>query len=194
MSDQLKTIWDERYTNNNEQPTACQILRDFSYLLPAHGQALDFACGLGGNALLLSASGLTTSAWDLSSVGIEKLTSLAHQQSLQINAQARDVILSPPEENSFDVIVVSYFLERQLFPALLAALKPSGLLFYETFIADKPAGSGPTNPDYLLQENELLHLTDSLLIRAYREEGTLGDMQKGVRNVAMLLGQKKPKP
>ena len=95
-----------------------------------------------------------------------------------------------PEANSFDVIVVSYFLERDLFPALLFALNPGGLLFYETFIRDKPEGTGPSNPEYLLEQNELLKRCDELVIRAYREEGQVGNIAKGVRNVAMLVGQK----
>lgn len=190
MSDQLQIKWDERYAKNNDLPQACRILQQFSHLLPPNGQALDFACGLGGNALLLAKHGLATHAWDLSPIGIEKLTQLAAQASANIKTEARDVIAQAPEENSFDVIVVSYFLERKLFPALLAALKPSGLLFYETFIADKPDGSGPSNPDYCLKQNELLQHCDGLIIRAYQEEGMIGDLSKGLRNVAMLVGQK----
>ena len=182
-------MWDERYEKNNDLPQACQTLREFSHLLPDHGKALDLASGLGGNALLLARSGLATSAWDLSSVGIKKLKRLAVQQSLDVAALTRDIITEPPQANSFDVIVVSYFLERQLFPTLLGALRPSGLLFYETFVQDKPQGVGPSNPDYLLEQNELLSLCDGLVIRAYREEGLIGDASKGCRNVAMLVAQ-----
>lgn len=184
-------MWDERYAKNNDTPQACQVLREFSHLLPSQGKALDLASGLGGNALLLSKTELTTTAWDLSRVAIEKVKALALLQSTEIDAKQRDAIIEPPLQNSFDVIVVSYFLERQLFPALLTALKPSGLLFYETFVRDKPSGVGPSNPDYLLEQNELLRLCDGLIIRAYREEGLIGDESKGTRNVAMLVGQKK---
>jgi len=183
-------MWDDRYTKNNDMPQACQVLREFSHLLPSQAAALDVACGLGGNALLLSKLGLDTTAWDLSSVGIEKLNHLAEQQAMNITAQVHDVVAEPPEENSFDVIVVSYFLEREIFPALFAALKPNGLMFYETFIVDKPAGTGPSNPDYLLKQNELLSLCDGLVVRAYREEGMVGNVVEGTRNVAMLVGQK----
>ena len=67
-----------------------------------------------------------------------------------------DVEQEPPQANSFDVIVVSYFLERKLAPALMNALRPNGLLFYETFIREKPQGVGPSNPDFLLGENDIL--------------------------------------
>jgi len=189
LSDQLQTKWDERYAKNNDLPQACRVLQEFSHLLPSNGQALDLACGLGGNALLLAKNGLAVTAWDLSPIGIEKLAQLATQASANIEPQVRDVIVQPPEKNSFDVIVVSYFLERKLFPALLAGLKPSGLLFYETFITDKLKGSGPSNPDYCLQQNELLRRCDGLIIRSYREEGMTGNTSVGLRNVAMLVGQ-----
>ena len=182
-------MWDERYANNNDAPHACQVLREYSHLLPNHGKALDLACGLGGNALLLAKHDLDTSAWDLSSVGIEKLGYLARQQSTDIDAQVRDVNAELLQINSFEGIVVSYFLDRHLFPALFAALKPSGLLFYETFVRDKPPGIGPSNPDYLLEQNELLQLCGGLVIRVYREEGLIGDTTKGSRNVAMLVAQ-----
>ena len=190
MNDELQAQWDTRYDKNNDVPKACQVLREFSHLLPAQGHALDLASGMGGNALLLAKHGLTTSAWDLSPVGIEKLTNLAAQQSQLIDTQVRNIVSEPPAVNSFDVIVVSYFLERQLFPALIAALKPSGLLFYETFVREKPQDVGPSNPDYLLEKNELLQLCDGLVIRAYREEGLIGDVNSGVRNVAMLVGER----
>ena len=189
MNDELQAQWDARYAKNSDIPQACQVLREFSHLLPAQGHALDLGCGMGGNAILLAKHGLATSAWDLSPVGIERLANLAAQQSLTVAGQVRDIIGNPPAANSFDVIVVSYFLERQLFPALLAALKPSGLLFYETFVREKPQGVGPSNPDYLLEQNELLAFCDGLVIRAYREEGLIGDVDSGVRSVAMLVGE-----
>jgi len=189
-NDELQTQWDARYAKNKDTPQACRVLREFSHLLPKSGQALDLACGMGGNALWLAEQGLTTSAWDLSPVGINKLEERAKQQMLSIDAKTRDIIAEPPAENSVDVIVVSYFLERALFPALLASLKPSGLLFYETFVQDKPQGVGPSNPDYLLKQNELLEISGDLIIRVYREEGLIGDITGGCRNIAMLIAQK----
>ena len=191
MLETLRQKWDARYGDTHDIPLPCHVLREFAHLLPESGKALDLASGMGGNALLLAAHGLETTAWDLSPVGITKLRDHASRQSLVIDAQARDVMAHPPEANSFDVITVGYFLERDLFPALLAALKPSGLLFYETFIRDKPEGTGPSNPDYLLEQNELLQRCNSLVIRVYREEGRVGNAVKGCRNVAMLVGQKK---
>jgi 2-polyprenyl-3-methyl-5-hydroxy-6-metoxy-1,4-benzoquinol methylase len=191
MSEELTEKWNTRYRAAEGEVTACYALREFAHLLPATGEALDLACGRGGNALLLAEQGLQTQAWDLSSVAIETLQTIADARGLAIQASVRDVEQEPLQANSFDVIVVSYFLERDLAPALINALKPNGLLFYETFVHEKPQGVGPSNPNYLLGANELLNLFADLHVLAYREEGMVGAMEKGQRNVAMLVAQKR---
>ena len=75
---------------------------------------------------------------------------------LRIETRACNVITDPPKTESFDVIVVSRFLERRLFPYLAAALKPQGLLFYQTFTAVKAKDAGPNNPDYLLENKRIV--------------------------------------
>ncbi|MFU8833506.1 MAG: SAM-dependent methyltransferase, partial [Wenzhouxiangella sp.] len=65
-----------------------------------------------------------------------------------------------------------------------------GLLFYETFTREKVDDAGPSNPDFLLAPNELLHLFSPLRLLAYREEGVVGDAGRGLRNVAYLVGRR----
>ena len=186
----MQAKWDNRYqatVSNNCEPA--QVLSDYGHLLPAQGDALDLACGLGGNTLFLAKAGLRTKAWDISPVAIGRLEQMVRQQGLTVEALVRDVVARPPEPDSFDVIVVSYFLERDLMPAICAALRPGGLLFYQTFTRDKVTDRGPKNPDYLLAENELLRLCQGMRIRVYREEGCLGDVATGLRNEALLVAQ-----
>lgn len=191
MTEELTEKWNARYSTAEGEATACYVLREFAHLLPASGEALDLACGRGGNALLLAGHCLTTQAWDLSPVAVAHLQGIADARGLAIQATVHDVEQEPLPANSFDVIVVSYFLERQLAPALMTALRPNGLLFYETFIGEKQQGVGPSNPGYLLGANELLRLYAGLHILAYREEGMVGDLAQGRRNVAMLVAQKR---
>jgi SAM-dependent methyltransferase len=163
------------------------LLSEFAYLLPANGKALDLASGLGGNALFLAARGLTTEAWDLSAVAVERLELAA--ANLPLRARRRDVVMQPPAPESFDVICVAHFLDRGLCPAIAAALRPGGLLFYQTFSRERVDVSGPSTDRYRLDRNELLRLFDGLLVRFYRDEGCVGDTARGVRNVAQLIAQ-----
>lgn len=185
--------WDKRYRAISDTSAApARVLVENQHLLPATGAALDLASGLGGSALLLAELGLETHAWDISKVACAHLESTSQRVGAKIIVETRDVEQSPPEPQSFDVIVVRFYLNRNIVPALIAALRPGGLLFYETFTSLRVTDDGPENPDYLLKEGELLRLFDGLLTRFYREESILGDTSQGVRNIAQLIAEKPP--
>ena len=193
MNDATRQCWDQRYSETLTGQPPATVLSAHLHLLPATGTALDLACGLGANALLLARQGLATWAWDISPVAITRLDEYARKAGLAIHTEIRNVVLRPPEPARFDVIVVSRFLERSLAPALQAALHPGGLLFYQTFTKTRTGegeATGPRNPDFLLDDNELLHLFKPLRVRFYREEGLPGDSSRGCRNEAMLIAQK----
>ena len=181
--------WNAIYQMKTQNSIA-QVLTEFQHLLPTHGQALDLASGLGANALFLARRGLQTHAWDIASVAITKLQAAAQQQGLAINTEIRDVTAKPPEIDSFDLITVSHFLDRALMPHIIKALRHNGLLFYQTFTKVRTQDAGPKNPNYRLDQNELLALCQDLHLVVYREEGTLGDTTVGFRNQAMLIGQR----
>lgn len=194
---EMQQKWDRRYRTalgvkpEDAEPEAAVVLREFSHLLPGSGAALDLACGLGANALWLARAGLQVQAWDFSPVAIDALAARAERENLALQAAVRDVVATPPTSESFDVIVVSYFLGRALAPHLQAALRPGGLLFYQTFVQDKVADAGPNNPDFLLAENELLSLFPKLTVRVFRDEGITGNTKKGLRNETLFIGQLK---
>ncbi len=84
----------------------------------------------------------------------------------------------------YDLIVVFFYLQRQLFPALMDALKPGGFLIYKTYTIEKQSsGSGSANPEYLLQPNELLRAFQALRVFHYREPAS-------GKAVAELVAQK----
>lgn len=191
MSKEMNAKWDEKYEQSAKQDiNACRVLKENSHLLPKNGIALDYAAGLGGNALLLSECKLISHAWDISLVALNKLKQGADELKLSVITEVRDVEVNPPEAEKFDVIVGSNFLHRPTFADLITALHPGGLLFYQTFTQEKVSQQGPFNPDYLLKKNELLSLCSSLEILVYREEGVCGELKKGWRNQAMVVARK----
>ena len=185
-----QTKWNARYQQRTSTPRACRALLENQHLLPASGTALDLACGLGGNAYLLAAHGLETWAWDISDEAIAQVRQTAQRRSLAIHAEARDVVANPPAPDCFDVIVVSRFLDRRLTNALLAALKPSGRLYYQTFIKQAPDDMGPQQAQFRLDAQELLSLFRPLRLLVYREEAQVGDLTNGWRHEALFVGQK----
>jgi len=159
----LATKWNVRHRYAAEQsakaPQAAEVLVRNTDYLPSEGIALDFAAGRGGNALLLHEKGMRTHAWDLSSEAMAELQARLPEATCEV----RDVVTQPPAAESFDVIVVSRFLDRSLCPYLAAALRPKGVLFYQTFT------KGLSNPEFLLQPNELLTLFPTLRVQWYCE-------------------------
>ena len=209
MADNRSKKWDLRYLKLAEEGgvaaskvVAADVLIQNRHLLPANGSALDLACGLGGNAMFLASCGLEASAWDNSAVAISQLTERVRTEAIELNAECRDVIEKPPQKTSFDIIVVSRFLHRETSASLVDALKPGGLLFYQTFVS-QTIESGmaghvqtgrPGNPDYLLQPNELLSLFiypyDDMTVRHFQDYADCGDQSVGLRNESMLVAQK----
>ncbi len=187
LADQLR--WDSRYKQATQAPAPAAVLTDNLHLLPTSGKALDLACGLGGNALWLAERGLTVEAWDCSAVALEKLQQMAGQRSLEITTRVADLDDTLPEAASFDLIVVSSFLNRTLCPAIANALRPGGILAYQTFTQAQAVSGlgGPSNPAFLLAPGELLCLFADLAPCVYREERDCGDLQQGLRNQAYLL-------
>ncbi len=192
MQDQRQQAWERKYRLTEEgRPEAARVLAENAHLLPPEGRALDLACGHGGNALLLAAAGLDAEGWDYAEPAIENLKAEADRAGLALKGVVRDAVEQPPEPASFDVIVVSRFLERSLCPALVSALRPSGLLFYQTFTRLKVQGLGPRNPAFLLESNELLQLFAGLRVLVYREEHDCGEHATGWRDQAMLVAQRR---
>ena len=62
------------------------------------------------------------------------------------------------------------YLHRPLFPELLAALAPDGVLVYETFAVGNERYGRPSNPAFLLKPEELLDVVRGRLrVVAYED-------------------------
>jgi tellurite methyltransferase len=92
-----KEQWNERYRAATGEPQAAQVLSENLHLLPGTGQALDLACGLGANALLLAQQGLVVDAWDIADVAVAALQNAAFKRQLSVQAAVRDSLLRPPQ-------------------------------------------------------------------------------------------------
>ncbi len=173
--------WDSIYANRSQEvpARAAVVLQRYKHWLPRQGVALDFACGRGGNALLFAHGGLNTHAWDISSVGLQQLDDEAKANGLDIDTRVLDLQSHPLETSSFDTIACSYYLDRNRFSAICNALKPGGLLFYETFNATVPMGEGPSNPHFLLDRSELLQSFSELQVLFYEELWDIADADGG---------------
>ena len=183
--------WDERHAAATDIGVPAEVLLRNAHLLPAQGVALDLACGRGANALWLAEhTALELHAWDFSPAGVARLEAAARTRGLRIATEVRDVVARPPQPRAFDLVLVNHFLERAIVPALIDALRPGGLLLYQTFTREAVSARGPSTPEWRLARNELLALFAGLTVRAYREEGSLGDRSRGLRDLAYLVAER----
>jgi SAM-dependent methyltransferase len=138
--------WENMYRSGERgrenHPTA--LLVETAAKLPP-GSALDLACGTGRNALYLAEQGWTVTAVDGSESAIEQVRDRSSQRGLSINAQVAD--LAAPDfalqTEAFDLIVIAYYLQRNLFPLAKAALRLGGLLVAIAHTAEPGEESKP---------------------------------------------------
>jgi FolB domain-containing protein len=151
------------------------------------GRALDLACGRGRNAIYLAREGFQVAAWDRDADALEALQAQATSRGIT-TITIRLVDLERESEipaSSFDVILVCYYLQRDLVPQIMRALKPGGLVVYETFLIDNHERfNHPRRREFCLNHNELLALFAGLRVLAYREGAR--DPQKGPFTAALV--------
>jgi SAM-dependent methyltransferase len=181
--------WNERYS---ESPSSwiepdTFLINTFSEFLAhtAPGAALDLAGGAGRNAVWLAERGWRVKLVDISDVALkmarEKFELVKKASSSQPKTAAvrkgslkTEIVdlnsISHLGTEEYELLVVFYFLRRELFPAISRALKPGGTLIYRTYTIDRmKVPGGPSDPRYLLQHNELLHAFPGLRVLHYRE-------------------------
>jgi SAM-dependent methyltransferase len=141
------------------QPVQHQELRPsawvvrFMGLVPGGGAVLDVAAGAGRHTRLFAARGHPVVAVDRDT---SALRDLAHTPAEVIDADLEDGAPWPFGKRQFAAVIVTNYLHRPLFPALIRAVAPGGLLLYETFAAGNERFGKPSNPDFLLRPGELL--------------------------------------
>jgi dihydroneopterin aldolase len=138
------------------------------------GRVLDVAAGGGRNTLYLASQGFPVEAIDRDEDGLAALQRAVRERSLSnVTVRAVDLEVHPtlPKEQ-YDAAIVFLYLQRNLFPALIDALRPGGVLMYETFLIDNHLRHNhPRRREFCLEHNELLRLIGDLRV-LYYDEGT----------------------
>lgn len=150
---------------------------------------LDLACGTGRNGLLLAKHGIPVVFADSSASALETINQQLAEPGLPGHTWQVDLEqtgTSPLTGQTFSAILVFRYLHRPLFPTLLTAVKPGGLVVYETFTTGNLQYGRPNNPDFLLRPGELESIFHDWEIVFYYE----GDLQDPDRNVAQLVARK----
>lgn len=155
------------------QPSAW--IARFAHLVPRGARLLDVAAGRGRHARLFATRGAHVVAVDRDADALAALRGIADIDVLVADLEAGPW---PFAGKAFDAIVVTNYLHRPLFTPIIDALAADGLLLYETFAVGNEALGRPTNPDFLLRENELLDVARGRLTIVAFEQGRVGDGER----------------
>jgi tellurite methyltransferase len=168
--------WNQRYlegTHGTSPPDSLLIDAFDRYiepLFPHAGYALDIAGGTGRHAIFLAEKGWKVRLTDIAEAGIANARKNAGSLASQIDFRVEDLTRFEGGGDVYDIICVFFFLRREIFGELVKALKPGGLLIYKGYTHGQAKfGGGPTNPEYLLGENELLNSFRELHVQHYAE-------------------------
>ena len=140
--------------------------------------------GEGRNGVFLATKGFQVTGVDISEAGFKKARDLASEKGVKLTTVVADLEQYTIPPSSYDVIICTYFLQRDLFPKITAALKPGGVALIETYTVDHLQYRPKFNRTFLLERNELLTLLPGLRVLRYQEVDT------GDAAFASILAQK----
>jgi SAM-dependent methyltransferase len=148
-------------------PPSAWVAR-WSHLISPGGRVLDLAAGSGRHSAYFSSLGHEVEAVDRDIALLRDIPG--------INVREADLEAGPWPYTGrrFAGIVVTNYLHRPLFPCLIEALAPGGVLLYETFMVGNERYGRPSNPEFLLKPNELLAAVDALQVLGF-EQGFVSD-------------------
>jgi len=132
----------------------------YAPLITHGGRVLDLACGNGRHAIWLAGLGYQVDAIDRDAAVMSGMIGIENINIRIADIEAND---APLLKAQYDGIIVSRYLYRPLLKTLADALKPGGVLMYETFMTGNERHGKPSNPDFLLRYDELLEVYSPLL-------------------------------
>ena len=152
----------------------------WAHLVPAGGDVLDVACGMGRHTRYFYASKHTVASVDRAQAAIDSVADIAE-------AVCADIETGPWAfaGRSFAGVVVTNYLWRPLLPTLVQSVAPGGALLYETFAAGNETVGKPSRPDFLLQPGELLRACSALRVVAF-EDGFVDHPPQFVQRIAAV--------
>ena len=148
---------------------------------------LDLACGHGRHTRWLASHGCAVTALDRDPAALASLQPLTEGHSPPVRTLLADVENNPwpLTGQQFDAVVVTHYLWRPLWPVLLAAVRPGGLLIYETFATGNETVGKPSRPDFLLRHGELLEVCAGWRVVAF-EDGYLPEPPRYIQRIAAV--------
>ena len=179
-----KDRWNSKYETEvylfGEKPIP--FLVDNVHLL-RKGKVLDIAMGEGRNGVYLATQGFEVLGLDISEKGLAKAHNLAKKNNVTIETKVVDLESFTLKPNSYDVILCTYYMQKNLFKQFQSALKPGGMIVVETYNVDY-LKYAQFSRKWALDTNEMLDIFKSLRVIRYQ------DYDDGKEAYSSIIAQK----
>ncbi len=181
-AEQEREEWNRRYGRGEhlERDPSPFLVKAYGRFVaprfPVGGTALDIAGGIGRHAIWLAQRGWKVTLVDISDVGVAMALEEARRAGVSIHGEAADLRIYDFGRHRFDLILVFYFLERTIFPALADALKPGGLILYKTYTREHRKFRACSHPMYFLEPGELRGAFPGFEVLRYAERGGMAEL------------------
>jgi len=172
---------------DSPSPWVCR----WASLIRSGGRVLDVACGHGRHLRYLKSLGFAVVGVDRDETVLAVLKGLGGVEVQIADIEAGPWPFAP---GVFDGVVVTNYLHRPIFPNLVGALRPGGLLIYETFALGNERYGRPSNPAFLLRPNELLHSLKPLAVIAFEQGLVSAPKTAVIQRVCAVLGDRGAAP
>jgi tellurite methyltransferase len=158
--------WDKRYEagehlNDEAHPLVAgfvpKLMAGRALDVAAGRRALDIAAGAGRHSLWLAERGWHVTAVDYSPVAMRILEERCREKGVRVDAIIADLERHEfeIERDSYDLIVVCNYLQRDLFPQIRSGTRAGGVVIAVIAMLDNDPNIKPMNPAYLLNSGEL---------------------------------------
>ena len=178
-----KERWNKRHIDKPMRHNVEPILEKYADEAKV-GTALDIACGIGRNTHFLAEKGFLVDAVDISDYALSQVKDMATIKKIEVDLDTYNL-----DVNKYDLIININYLSRRLLPQIKEALCSGGLVIFETFIIAHGDFKQPSNPEFLLRKNELLHSFIGLDIVYYEERNDINLRGEKIR-IASLVARK----
>jgi rhodanese-related sulfurtransferase len=137
-------------------PYLAWALQRFGALVPS-GPAADLASGAGRDAVYMAGLGLEVEAWDRAPEALERALDLARRSRVRLKAIECDLERDQPPlpASRYALLTCFRFLDRPLLARMRGAIRPGGVIVYETYGVGQERFGRPKRPQYLLEPGEL---------------------------------------
>ena len=179
--------WDKRYKDGFHAETTGphELLKRFWPVIPK-GRVIDVAMGNGKDAAFLAGKGFRAYGIEKSTEAIKIARGILQNKASIICGDANFL---PFKSGSAEGVLVFHFLLRSIMGDIAKILKKNGVVIYETFLKRQNEIDRWRNPEYLLDDGELISYFRGFELLFYEETVSVDGGRK--RAMAKLVGRKR---